>query len=132
MYQIIDNTNAVIASAADKHEIDSAWDVLTKPDEELARLYTDETYRKTLITKYKKTMMEPIRLVQVWKTFVHEPGNELVGKNFDEAKTSCPAPYFLFPDRIDGNAMIRTADLNMNRISVHVENGIITKVNGAG
>ena len=56
----------------------------------------------------------------------------LVGKKFPAKKILSKTNYFCFADRIDGDPMLCTADLNLNRIRVEVEKGIITKVKGIG
>jgi hypothetical protein len=40
--------------------------------------------------------------------------------------------YFLFPSKIDGVSMVCTADVNLRRIQVHVNNKKITKIIGLG
>jgi len=40
--------------------------------------------------------------------------------------------YFLFPSKIDGVLMMCTADVNLRRIKVHVNNKKITEVIGLG
>ena len=58
--------------------------------------------------------------------------HKLVGKKFPAKKILSKTNYFAFADKIDGVPMLCTADVNLNRIGVEVENGIITKVRGIG
>jgi len=68
MYEIIDNDNTLIASAENAHDADKAWDVLTKSDEELSKIY-DEGFLKKLIAQYRPEWLKPgtiqLRLVQI-------------------------------------------------------------------
>ena len=129
-YKIIDTAGKVITSADDKHEIDTAWDILLKTDEELQKIYAaDLSYLKVLIDKHRKPFFGYIELVQVWKT---SDWISLLGKKFDEAVKTVPKPYFILASKIDNNIMIWTSDVNFNRIGVEVVDNIIVKVNGIG
>ena len=55
----------------------------------------------------------------------------LVGKKYPLVR-SLPTKFFVHADRIDGVSMLCTADVNLNRIRVVIEKGIIMKVNGVG
>ena len=57
---------------------------------------------------------------------------QLVGKKFPAKRILSKSNYFCFADKIDGIPMLCTADLNLNRIRVVVEKGIITEVRGIG
>lgn len=54
--------------------------------------------------------------------------NELIGLSLEEAEKKVSTPYFISPDYMDGQAMLKTRDVNYNRINVIVENNIITKI----
>lgn len=128
-YKIIDATGLVVTSAEDKHEIDAAWEVLLKTDEELQKTYSESSYLKQLIDRHRKPYTGFIELVQVWKT---SDWSGLVGRAFDEVAPAIQKPFFICASRVDDVPMMWTSDFNPNRIGVEVVDGIITKVNGGG
>ncbi len=56
----------------------------------------------------------------------------LVGKKFPPIRFLYKTPFMIHANKIDGIPMVCTADLNLNRIKVEVENGVIVKVIGLG
>lgn len=58
----------------------------------------------------------------------------LVGLDYDKAKVlmSDHKPFFVYPDSIDGKSIVRTHDLNPNRIGIIVKNNKIIELTEIG
>lgn len=54
----------------------------------------------------------------------------IIGMNFEEAKALVEKPYFLSPDILNGEPIMKTCDMRTDRINIIVENDIITQING--
>lgn len=56
----------------------------------------------------------------------------LEGLKLKEGQNKTEEPYFIHPNSIDGESIMRTCDMNFHRINVIVEKGIITEVKDFG